>query len=270
MITAGMMRQRVWLFALIASLMISYPFPPVPTSYAQPNAVLSIPTLQTPVTLDGRWEPQEEYLDAREVNLYLYPSISGNFGYLEFKYDTDWTYVYLEFTADTKQENAKTWNFLFDTMNQIYERPNTPGVYTLNLEITPTNVTVSIAPDEPGIPFSPEDYRFKYFFGPSPNSPEDHSNLEVQFFTKKLTNYVGINSPDRTIGFRCYLMDYQLQLYRYPSLISMWQKMSYSGIPVPEILIAPAAVILAIALATTLVLNRRSFLAQRVTRCEPT
>jgi hypothetical protein len=275
MISAAMMRNRhnrvrVWLFILATALLIAYPFLSVPTSHAQPDTVLSIPTLQTPVTLDGRWEPQGEYRDAKEVNLYLYPSISGEFGHLEFKYDTEFTYIYLEFIADTKQENTKTWNFLFDTMNQISQRPNTPGVYTLNLQITPTNITVSTDPLEPGIPFSPEDYRFKYFFGPSPNSPEDHSNLEVQFSTKKLTNYIGINTPGRTIGFRCYLMDYQQQLYRYPSLASLWQKTSYSDIPIPEIPTAAAAATLAIAWVIILVLNRRSFLAQRVTRCDPT
>jgi hypothetical protein len=275
MIGAGMIckrhdRVRVWFFTFVATLVIAYPFLSVPTCHAQHNTVLSIPTLQTPVTLDGRWEPQGEYRDAREVDLYLYPSISGEFGHLEFKYDTEWTYIYLEFIADTKEENTQTWNFLFDTMNQVYERPNTPGVYTLNLKVTPTNVTVSTDPLEPGIPFSPEDYRFKYFFGPSPNRPEDHSNLEVQFSTKKLTDYIGINSPDKTIGFRCYLMDYQLQLYRYPSLASLWQKTNYSGVPIPEIPIAPAAAVFAIALVMILVVNRRSFLAQRVTRCDPT
>jgi len=236
-------------------------------SYAQTDNSLIIPASQIPVTLDGRWHPQSEYQDAREVNLYLYPSTSGEFGRLEFKYDADWTYVYVDFTADTKQENTKSWSFQFDTMNAVYERPNTPGVYTLNLQIASGSITVSTAPDEPGIPLSSEDYRFMYSFGPSPNSPEPHSNLEVQFSTKRIAEHVGTNNPDRTMGFRCYLMDSELQLYRYPSLAHIWGKVSYSPTPTLDTAIAMAGGVLVMAVVAALVLMRRKSAERKEPNC---
>lgn len=231
----------------------TYSFSPLPLAHAETEEILDIP-IAPPITLDGKWNPPEEYkmpnMEMKKADIIYYantlsneppPEVKQNPGSLYFgeEKESGWTDICLDFLSDTKKGNRQI-GYLLDTTGELKKfASGTPGVYNLSLGIkAPTEVFLNPPTNPIGVPLTSKDYgklfQYKCGFGPSPNSSKDHTILEVQISTEMLTKTIGADNPNAIFGFRGDLIDSFGNVSMYPDARKQpWEKARYSGMPIP-------------------------------------
>jgi len=194
--TAAMQTQ---LSQFVNFLIKQYGKDALPSVYAQNTyGVIKVGMVTVPVTRDGKISPGEYDKDSIP-NRYLVFYNTTNVlpqGYIFVKNDGTWTYFGMDFPTD--KCGQRNFVLSFDTHNVGQKGdvpPNTPGAYNLALLMNGNSVNQSttLQTAKIGTPFDVhqkgKDYDWQYYCGPSSQSPDNHTQIEVQVLTKILTKY---------------------------------------------------------------------------------
>jgi len=167
----------------------------VPRIYAQSDGI-DVGLLSVPVTFDGHISEGEYNYDTKDNEFHYFPVIdpeSWAEGHLYVKY-SDFVYFGIDIpVADVKR--GYTLELWFDTNNtRVPEGSKAEGVYNLALDSSSSKGPTELNDHFTGTPLKElftkgKDYDWKYFFGPSPLSQNNHPQFEIKISTKILTKY---------------------------------------------------------------------------------
>jgi len=125
----------------ITFLLLCFPF----TGFASPaeaRETITCGRLENPVTIDGKWTNEHEWVDAFELSIGF--AVGSGEAYFKAKHDDDSLYALIDFVSDVESQEADTGAIIIDSKNNGGSTPQTDDFMLLGRWDSPTQFAKAI------------------------------------------------------------------------------------------------------------------------------
>jgi len=126
----------------IALLLLCFPFIAF-TSHVEARETITCGKLDNPVTIDGKWTSEHEWVDAFQISIGFIQG-SGE-AYFKAKHDDNYLYALIDFVSDIESQEADTGAVVIDSKNNGGSTPQTDDFVLLGRWNSPTEFNNVIA-----------------------------------------------------------------------------------------------------------------------------